>query len=179
MAMTPASGVPTSTRSGDLDPGLAMYLAQTEGMSATQFHHMVNHESGLLGMSQRSADMRTLLELETRDVACAEAVAVYCYRIATSIGALATALNGLDTLVFSGGIGENLPQIRARVCERLAFLGLHLEAAHNASNLPLLSSADSRVTVRMIRTDEEAMIARHTLNALGARGGLHAKAGPA
>jgi len=162
MAFTPAAGIPMSTRSGDLDPGLAWYLAQTENMSAEQFHRMVNHESGLLGISETSSDMRDLLAREADDVRAAEAVALYCYQITKSIGAFAAALGGLDTLVFSGGIGENTPTIRHRICERLGFLGVALDGNRNTANDAVISAAAGTVTVRMIRTDEEAMIARAT-----------------
>lgn len=162
MAFTPAAGVPMSTRSGDLDPGLAWYLAQSENMSSEQFHRMVNHESGLLGVSETSSDMRELLALEAADVRAAEAVALYCYQVAKSIGAFAVALGGLDTLVFAGGIGENAPVIRHRICEQLGFLGVDLDTNSNAANADVISADASAVTVRMIRTDEEAMIARAT-----------------
>ena len=162
MAFTPAAGVPMSTRSGDLDPGLAWYLAQTENMSAEQFHRMVNHESGLLGVSETSSDMRDLLAREAADVRAAEAVALYCYQVMKSIGAFAAALGGLDTLVFSGGIGENAPVIRQRICDRLGFLGVALDDNSNTANEDVISADAGTVTVRMIRTDEEAMIARAT-----------------
>lgn len=167
MAFTPAAGVPMSTRSGDLDPGLAWYLARTEGMSAEQFHRMVNHESGLLGVSESSSDMRDLLASESTDARAAEAVALYCYQVMKSIGSYAAVLGGLDTLVFSGGIGENAPEIRRRICERLGFLGVVIDEGRNDANEDVLSAATGTVTVRMIRTDEEAMIARATLNFLG------------
>ena len=162
MAFTPAAGVPMGTRSGDLDPGLVGYLARSENMSVEQFHRMVNHESGLLGVSETSADMRDLLARETADVRAAEAVALYCYQVRKSIGAFAAALGGLDTLVFSGGIGENAPVIRQRICEGLAFLGVALDDDNNATNEAVISADASTITVRMIRTDEEAMIAGAT-----------------
>ena len=162
MAFTPAAGVPMSTRSGDLDPGLAWYLAQSENMSAEKFHRMVNHESGLLGISETSSDVRDLLSREAADVRAAEALALYCYQITKSIGAFAAALGGLDTLVFSGGIGENAPVIRHRICERLGFLGVLLNESSNTANQDVISVDAGAVTVRMIRTDEEAMIARAT-----------------
>lgn len=162
MAFTPASGVPMGTRSGDLDPGLAWYLARSENMSAERFHRMVNHESGLLGVSETSSDMRVLLAREAADVRAAEAVALYCYHVTKSIGAFAAALGGLDTLVFSGGIGENAPVIRQRICDRLRFLGVALDDHRNAANEDVISADAGAVTVRMIRTDEEAMIARAT-----------------
>ena len=162
MAFTPAAGVPMSTRSGDLDPGLSWYLAQTENMSVEQFHRMVNHESGLLGVSETSSDIRDLLAREAADVRAAEAVALYCYQVKKSIGAFAAALGGLDTLVFSGGIGENAPVIRQRICEGFGYLGIALDDNRNTANEDVISADASTVTVRMIRTDEEAMIARAT-----------------
>ncbi len=162
MAFTPAAGVPMGTRSGDLDPGLVWYLARSENMSAEQFHHMVNHESGLLGVSETSADMRDLLAREAADVRAAEAVELYCYQITKSIGAFAAALGGLDTLVFAGGIGESAPVIRQRICERLGFLGIALDDNRNTTNADVVSADESTVTVRMIRTDEEATTARAT-----------------
>ena len=119
MSFTPTAGVPMSTRSGDLDPGLVWYLARTEKMGAKQFNEMVNFQSGLLGISETSSDMRDLLERETQDVRAAEAIAVFCYQIKKWIGAFAAALGGLDTLVFAGGIGENAPAVRARICDGL------------------------------------------------------------
>lgn len=166
MAMTPASGIPMGTRSGDLDPGLAWYLARTESMSSEQFHHMVNHESGLVGVSETSSDMSDLLASEATDVRAAEAVALYCYQVTKAIGSLAAALGGLDTLVFSGGIGENAPQIRQRICAELGFLGTTIDVNKNAINDGVISDDTATVTVRMIRTDEEAMIARSTLRIL-------------
>jgi acetate kinase len=166
MGFTPAAGIPMSTRSGDLDPGLAWYLAQSESMSAEQFHRMVNHESGLLGISETSSDMRDLLARETADVRAAEAVGLYCYHIKKAIGGFAAALGGLETLVFSGGIGENVPVIRQRICEGLGFLGVALDGNRNAGNEGVISADTTAVTVRMIRTDEEAMIARATQSLL-------------
>jgi acetate kinase len=162
MAFTPAAGVPMSTRSGDLDPGLAWYLARTENMSVEQFHRMVNHESGLLGVSETSSDIRDLLAREAADARAAEAVALYCYQVKKAIGAFAAALGGLDTLVFAGGIGENAPVIRHRVCEGLGYLGVALDDNRNTANEAVISVHAAEVAVRMIRTDEEAMIARAT-----------------
>lgn len=159
MSFTPTAGVPMSTRSGDLDPGLLWYLARTEGLDAKGFNKMVNFESGLLGLSETSSDMRDLLDCETRDVRAAEAIAVFCYQVKKWIGAFAAALGGLDTLVFAGGIGENVPTVRARVCEGLKFLGIELEDKRNAATKDVISAASSRVTVRVIPTNEEQMIA--------------------
>jgi acetate kinase len=160
MGLTPAAGVPMSTRSGDVDPGLVWYLARTEQTSAKQFNEMVNFQSGLLGMSETSSDMRDLLKCEAQDVRAAEAVSVFCYQVKKCIGSFAAALGGLDTLVFAGGIGENAPAVRARVCDGLGFLGIAIEQACNAANEGVISTAASRVTVRVIHTDEERMIAK-------------------
>ena len=149
-----------STRSGDLDPGLGWYLAQTERMTAQQFHQMVNHESGLLGVSETSSDLRDLLAAEASDGRAAEAVALYCYQVKKWIGAFAAALGGLDTLVFAGGIGENAPAIRARICEGLGFLGVNLDETRNAAGEPVISANHGHVQVRVIRTDEDVIIAK-------------------
>ena len=159
MSFTPAAGVPMGTRSGDLDPGLAWYLARSEGLDAQGFNEMINRRSGLLGVSETSSDMRDLLKRETDDVRAAEAVALFCYQIKKCIGAFAAALGGLETLVFAGGIGENAPVVRARVCDGLGFLGIALDENRNAANEDLISTATSRVVVRVIRTDEQRMIA--------------------
>jgi acetate kinase len=167
MGFTPASGVPMSTRSGDLDPGLLWYLARTDGLDAKRFNHMVNFQSGLLGVSETSSDMRVLLECETEDVRAAEAVALFCYQVKKWIGAFAAALDGLDTLVFSGGIGENAPAVRARSCAGLGFLGIELDQKRNAANEGVISTRASRVAVRVIHTDEERMIAGTVCRVLG------------
>jgi acetate kinase len=167
MSFTPTAGVPMSTRSGDLDPGLVWYLARTEKMSAKQFNEMVNFQSGLLGVSETSPDMRDLLDSETRDVRAAEAVALFCYQVKKWIGAFAAALGGLDTLVFSGGIGENAPTVRARICDGLGFLGIELEEKQNEANVGVISANAGRVAVRVIHTDEEWMIANTVCRVLG------------
>ncbi len=159
MSFTPSAGVPMSTRSGDLDPGLVWYLARTEKMSAKQFNEMVNFKSGLLGISETSPDMSDLLEREMQDVRAAEAVALFCYQIKKWIGAFAAVLGGLDTLVFAGGIGENASTIRARICDGLGFLGIELEKKRNMENDGVISANTGRVVVRVIHTDEERMIA--------------------
>jgi acetate kinase len=167
MGFTPTAGVPMSTRSGDLDPGLVWYLARTEQMSAKQFNAMVNFQSGLLGVSETSSDMHDLLDCETQDVRAAESVALFCYQVKKWIGAFAAALGGLDTLVFAGGIGENAPPVRARICDGLGFLGIELEEKQNAANADVISATTSRVAVRVIRTDEERMIAKTVCQVLG------------
>ena len=171
MGFTPTAGIPMSTRSGDLDPGLAWYLARAEGMDARQFNHMVSFESGLLGVSETSSDVRDLLGREKQDVRAAEAITLFCYQGKKWIGAFAAALGGLDTLVFTGGIGENSSVVRARICEGLEFLGVTLDAGPNAANAGVISAAGSRVAVRVIHTDEEYMIARLVIRALGLAGG--------
>jgi acetate kinase len=167
MSFTPTAGVPMSTRSGDLDPGLVWYLARTETMSAKQFNEMVNFQSGLLGVSETSSDMHDLLECETQDVRAAEAISLFCYQIKKWIGAFAAALGGLDTLVFAGGIGENASTIRTRICDGLGFLGIELEEKRNAASEGVISAAASRVPVRVIHTDEEWMIASTVCLVLG------------
>ncbi|WP_455379535.1 acetate/propionate family kinase [Petrachloros mirabilis] len=170
MGFTPTAGLPMSRRSGDIDPGIVSYLARTEGMSVEQFHRMVNTESGLLGISELSSDMRDLLSQEARDSRAAEAVAVYCYHAKKTIGALSAAMGGLDTLVFSAGIGENSPVVRARICDRLDFLGVSLDEAHNNAGQAVISQAGSRVTVRVIHTDEERELAQMTVRRLSGSG---------
>jgi acetate kinase len=167
MSFTPTAGVPMSTRSGDLDPGLVWYLARTEHMSAKQFNEMVNSQSGLLGISETSSDMHDLLQREAEDVRAAEAVALFCYQVKKWIGAFAAALGGLDTLVFAGGIGENAPLVRARICGGLGFLGIELNETRNADSAGVISTDASRVPVRVICTDEELMIARSVCSLLG------------
>jgi len=166
MGFTPTAGLVMSTRSGDLDPGLAPYLARTEQITTTQFYEMVNHKSGLLGISETSSDMRDLLAREANDVRAAEAVALFCYQAKKWIGSFAAALGGLDTLVFAAGIGENAPLIRKRICDGLGLLGIELDPKRNAKNAPLISRDAGRVTVRVIPTDEELMIARSVARVL-------------
>jgi acetate kinase len=168
MGFTPASGLPMSRRSGDLDPGLVSYLARTEGMSADRFHRMVNSESGLLGVSEISSDMRDLLKEEQNDPRAADAVALFCYQAKKWIGALAAALGGVDTVVFSAGIGEQAPVIRARICEGLEFLGIVIDHVRNEKNEAVISKADGKVTVRVMHTDEEREIAGSVMEQLGA-----------
>jgi acetate kinase len=166
MGFTPAAGLPMSTRSGDLDPGLVWYLARTEKITGQKFHDMVHHQSGLLGISETSPDMRDLLAREKTDVRAAEAVAMFCYQARKWLGAFTAALGGLDTLVFAGGIGENAPVVRARICDGLQFLGLKLDQKRNNASAPIISNPKSKVTVRVVRTDEEIMLARSVLRIL-------------
>jgi acetate kinase len=166
MGFTPAAGVVMSTRSGDLDPGIMSFLAATESMDADSYEKMVNHESGLMGVSETSSDIRDLLAREDQDVRAAEAVALFCYQIKKWIGSFAAALGGIDTLVFAGGIGENAALIRSRIGNGLEFLGIELHEGRNAKNAPLISPDSGRCAVRVIRTDEESVIARLTTRVL-------------
>jgi acetate kinase len=166
MGFTPTAGLVMGSRSGDLDPGLVSYLAQTEKMTAAQFQAMVNHRSGLLGVSETSPDMRDLLARETQDARAAEAVALFCYQARKWVGAFAAALGGLDTLVFAGGIGDGAPVVRERICDGLGFLGIELDPRRNAQNAPLISRDSGAVRVRVIQTDEELVIARSAVRIL-------------
>jgi acetate kinase len=136
-------------------------------MSAKEFNDIVNFQSGLLGISEISSDMRDLLKHETQDVRAAEAVALFCYQVKKWIGSFAAALGGIETLVFAGGIGENAPAVRARICDGLGFLGIELEEKQNAANEGVISTASSRVVVRVIHTDEEQIIAKTVCQVLG------------
>ena len=165
MGFTPAAGLVMGTRSGDLDPGLMSYLAQTDSMSAAQFQALVNHESGLAGISETSSDVRDLLEREDHDVRAREAIAIFCYQAKKWIGAFVAALGGVDTLVFAGGIGENSAPLRRRICEGLQCLGIEIDGSLNERHAARISTG--RVAVRVIRTDEESVIAGFTARVLG------------
>jgi acetate kinase len=160
MGFTPAAGLTMGTRPGDLDPGVAWFIMQSENLTPNQFNNLINHDSGLLGISETSSDMRDLLTLEADDIRAAEAVELFCYQVKKWIGAFTAVLGGLDTLVFAGGIGENCPTIRSRICEGLEFLGVRLEEKRNKVNAPVISSDIGQVTIRVIHTDEERMIAK-------------------
>jgi len=159
MGFTPIGGVVMSTRSGDLDPGVLTYIARTEGLTPAQLEDMTSHRSGLLGISGTSGDMRTLLAAEPTDEASQLVVSIYCYEIKKRIGSYAAALGGIETLVFSGGIGEHAPPVRTHICHGLEYLGIDLNQERNASNASVISTSASHVTVRVIPTDEEVMIA--------------------
>jgi len=166
MGFTPSGGLVMSSRSGDLDPGVAWYMMQSENLTPKQFNHLINHESGLLGVSETSSDMHDLLEQETTDYRAAEAVALFCYQAKKWVGAFVAALGGLDMLVFAGGIGENSPQIRSRICERLQCFGIELSEKLNNANAPVISTDNSRVKIHVINTDEEWMMAKMVLQML-------------
>jgi acetate kinase len=165
MGFTPAAGLVMGTRSGDLDPGLASYLMRTESMDASQFQKMINEESGLMGLSESSADVRDLLEREALDSRAREALAIFCYQAKKWLGAYTAALGGLDTLVFAGGIGENSAVVRRRICGGLQCLGIELDDSLNDQHAARISMG--RVMVRVIRTDEESVIATLTAQCLG------------
>jgi acetate kinase len=160
MAFTPLAGLVMGTRPGDLDPGLLVYLMRAEGLSPEQTDDFLSHQCGMLGVSETSADMRDLVARSPSDVRAREAVELFCYAARKWIGALAAAMGGLDTLVFAGGIGEHGVEARAGICEGLEFLGLTLDADSNRAAKDVISAVDSRVKVRIIRTDEEIVIAR-------------------
>ena len=167
MGFTPTSGLPMGTRSGDLDPGVAWYLMNNEKLSPQAFSHLVNHESGLLGISEISSDMRDLIEYEETDIRASEAIELFCYQTKKWIGSFAAVLDGLDTLVFSGGIGEHSPEVRSKVCDSLKYLGIELDEIKNMNNGSIISSETSKVNVHVIKTNEALMIARlvcQTLN---------------
>ena len=160
MGFTPAAGLMMGTRTGDLDPGVASYLLQTLRMTPTRFQRTVNHESGLRGVSATSSDIRDLLAREVTDARAAEAIAMFCYQAKKWLGAYAAVLGGLDTVVFSGGIGENASVIRSRICDGLDFLGIAIHPDRNAASAAVISVDQAPVTVRVMHTDEERMIAR-------------------
>lgn len=162
MGLTPAGGFMMGTRSGDLDPGVLVYLMRAKRYDADRLDRLVNQEAGLLGVSGRSADMKTLLERRARDAAAALAVAMFCYQARKQVGAFAAALGGLDTLVFTGGIGERAAPVRAEICQGLDHLGVRLDAARNAAHADPLSAPGARCVVRVIPTNEDLMIARHS-----------------
>ncbi len=160
MGFTPASGLVMGTRTGDLDPGVAWYVMHSEGIGIKQFNHLINYESGLLGISGTSSDMRELMKIKDVDSRAAEAVDIFCYQTKKWIGSFAAALGGIDTLVFSGGIGENVPEIRERICEGMKFMGIELDNTSNTKNESIISADSSNVTIRVIKTNEELMIGR-------------------
>jgi acetate kinase len=161
MGFTPAGGLVMSTRSGDLDPGVIVYLLREKGLGAEEVNDLVNHDAGLLGVSGRSQYMKELLEAEGSDPRAAEAVDLFCYQARKHLGALAAVLGGLETLVFTGGMGENAPAIRERICAGMEFLGIRLDAARNAAGEGVISPEGAPVRVRMMETNEGLMIARH------------------
>jgi acetate kinase len=163
MSFTPNSGVPMGTRSGDIDPGVLLYLLRAGGLGTDQLDELLSKKSGLLGVSETSSDMRDLLEHRGSDPRAADAVALFCHCVRKAVGAMAASLGGVDTLVFSGGIGENAAPVRGEIARGLEHLGIRLDDARNAASDAIVSSDASACTVRVIRTDEESVIARETL----------------
>ena len=166
MGFTPTGGLVMGTRTGDLDPGVLLYLLQQEGLDAAAVSELVNRQAGLLAVSETSSDMRDLLERAARDPRAALAVALFCYQAKKYLGALAAVLGGLDTLVFTGGIGEHAAPVRAEICAGLGFLGIELDRGRNTVHAPIISADGSTVTVRVIPTDEDRVIAQHTARLL-------------
>ena len=166
MGFTPTSGLVMSTRTGVLDPGVAWYLMQVEKMTPEKFNRLINHESGLLGISATSSDMKALIKNKNTDPRAAAAFELFCYQAKKFIGAYTAALEGLDTLVFSGGIGEHSPEVRSQICDGLEFLGIELCEIKNMNNEILISTKTSKVAVYVIKTNEELMIAKLTCNVL-------------
>jgi acetate kinase len=168
MGFSPVSGLVMGTRCGDLDPGAVVHLTGEKKMTPQQLNALINKESGLLGVSGSSEDMQDLLKRETSDPNAAAAIQLFCYSAKKYLGAYAAALGGLDTVVFTGGIGENAAAIRERICSDLDFLGIKIDSDRNNANAPLVSADDARVRVRVIKTNEDLMIARHTARLVGA-----------
>ena len=159
MGFTPSSGLPLGIRIGNLTPGFAWYLMQVEKLTPEQFSHLINHESGLPGVSEISSDMRELLKCQATDSRAAEAIKLFCYQTKKWICSFAALPGGLNTLVFSGGIGEHAPEVRDRICRGLEFLGIELDEARNVKNETIISTDVSKVCVHVIKTNEELMIA--------------------
>lgn len=162
MGMTPAGGLMMSSRAGDLDPGVLLYLLEEKGMTSSELSRMLNKSSGLKGVSGESGDVQQLLKQADTHPPAAEAIQMFCYHARKTIGALAAVLGGVDTLVFTGGIGEHAPVIRSRICEGLEFLGIAIDETANKENAGIISANDSKATVRVMITNEELMIAQHT-----------------
>jgi acetate kinase len=169
MGFTPAGGLVMSTRSGDLDPGVILYLLGQKGLSVAEINDLVNHQAGLLGISGFTPDMNDLLSKETVDPRAAEAIEIFCYQAKKFLASLTAVLGGLDVLVFTAGIGENAPSIRWRICQDLLYLGVHVDRSRNDQNAAIISQDGSPVTVRVMKTNEELMIARHVSHLLRMR----------
>jgi acetate kinase len=166
MGFSPLGGLMMGTRPGDLDPGAMLYLLREKKYTLEEITDALTQRSGLLGVSDCSADMQILLERRANDVAAAQAVELFVYLATKQIGALVAALGGLDTMVFTGGIGERAAPIRSEIAARLAYLGVELDPARNAVGAPVISSGGARVVVRVIATKETLMVARHTCETL-------------
>jgi acetate kinase len=169
MGFTPTGGLPMSTRSGDLDPGVFLWLGRHGARSIEELFALTTLQSGLLALSETTSDLRELVERENSDRRAAETVDYFCYHVRKAIGSLAAVLGGLDTLVFTGGVGEHQPVIRQRVCADLSFLGIELDSARNAADAPVISRDHTAVGVRIISADEERMIAQAAREVLQTR----------
>jgi acetate kinase len=166
MGFTPTGGFMMGTRSGDLDPGILLFLMKEKDYDISRIDLLVNHQAGLLGVSGISPDMKTLLERRKDEPSADLAIAMFCYQVRKHVGALTAVLGGLDTLVFTGGMGENAPQVRLGVCEGLQYLGVTLDPEKNSRNDGIISAPTGTCTVRVVHTNEDLVIARHTLNAV-------------
>jgi acetate kinase len=167
MGFTPTGGLMMGTRSGDLDPGVMLYLLREKGLSSSALSDLVNKRAGLVGVSGISSDLRVLFAQRVKNPHAAEAIELFCYEAKKNLGALAAVLGGIDTLIFTAGIGENMPAIRRRICQHLEFLGIRLDSGRNERNAAIISRGDATVTVRVMKTNEELMIARHTRDLVG------------
>jgi acetate kinase len=166
MGFTALGGLMMGTRSGDLDPGVLLYLMDEKGYDARQLERLLNYRSGLLGVSGISSDMKTLLEKRATEPHAAQAVELFCYIARKHIGALTASIGGIDTMVFTGGIGERAAPVRWMICQGLDYLGIRLDPAKNDVQADIISIENSPCTVRVIHTNEDLMIARHTRNLL-------------
>jgi len=173
MGFSPTGGLIMGTRSGDLDPGVLFYLQESRHMTAGELSALTNKQAGLLGVSGTSADMRDLLDREGADPRAREAIDLFCYQAKKFLGALAAVLGGLDTLIFTGGIGERADPVRARICAGLGFLGIDVDPERNCAHSPIISRDGGAAVVRVIATDEDSMIARHTAKLLTKQGDPH------
>lgn len=167
MGFSPAGGVMMATRTGDLDPGVLVHGLERQLVTVDGLRRLVTRESGLAGVSGRSSDMRDLVPASASDPAAEDAVALFSYTVRKAIGALAAVLGGLDTIVFTGGVGEHAPLVRARILEGLEGLGIALDPAANDRNDAVISRSAAPVTVRVVRSDEDGVLARHAASLLG------------
>jgi acetate kinase len=163
MGFSPTGGLMMGTRCGDLDPTVVTFLTRTHAMTPDAVEKLMNEESGLLGVSGQSQDMRDLLERAASESQASEAIELYCYTARKHIGALAAVLDGVDTIVFTGGVGEHAALIREKICSGLEYLGVQFDRNRNAANEAVISADDSRVVAHVIATDEDLVIARHVL----------------
>ena len=166
MGFTPTGGVPMGTRSGDIDPGIISYIEYTKNLNTNQINHLFNFESGLLGISETTSDMKSLLDNESKDKRISDAINIFCYDIRKTIGGFIAILGGVDKIVFTGGIGENSPEIRKRICQNLEFMGILIDQENNYNNKDVISPKTSKVDIRVIHTDEAQIIAQNVINIL-------------